>query len=147
MTLPHLTIYTDRLPPNINGSTNAFVIRIRSACRDDVGVYAREYTHVKQWYEVFVIWLMFSILLVAGTYDSLGYALAPVTIVGIGLHDLLYRFVRNYRLESEAKAYAAQVMAGANLDDMANDLTSDSYKLGITQEQAKEEIQRWITSY
>jgi hypothetical protein len=30
---------------------------------------------------------------------------------------------------------------------MANDLADDSYKLNITKEQAKEEIQRWITSY
>jgi hypothetical protein len=91
-----------------------------------------------------IIWLMFSALLVAGTYDSLGYTLAPVAVAGIGLHSLLYFFVRSYRLEAEAQAYAAQVKSGANLDDMANDLAGDSYKLNITKEQAKEEIQRWL---
>jgi hypothetical protein len=146
MMLPHLTIYTDNLSPNVNGRTNAFVVRIQSRCKDDIGVHNHEYTHVKQWYKMLIIWLMFSALLVAGTYDSLGYALAPVAVAGIGLHSLLYFFVRSYRLEAEAQAYAAQVKSGANLDDMANDLADDSYKLNITKEQAKEEIQRWITS-
>jgi hypothetical protein len=81
---------------------------------------------------------MFSALLVVGTYDSLGYALAPVAIAGIGLHSLLYFFVRSYRLEAEA--YAAQVKSGADLDNMAIDLVDPSYKLNITKEQAKEEI-------
>jgi hypothetical protein len=144
MTLPHLTIYTDNLPPNVNGRTNAFVVRIQPRCKDDVGVHNHEYTHVKQWYKVLAIWLAFSALLVAGTYDSLGYTLAPIAVAGIGLHGLLYMFVRSYRLEAEAQAYAEQVRSGADLDDMANDLAGDIYKLGITQEQAKEEIQRWL---
>jgi hypothetical protein len=88
--------------------------------------------------------LLFSALLVAGTYDNLGYTLAPVAVAGIGVHGLLYLFVRRYRLEAEAQAYAEQVKSGANLDDMANDLAGDIYKLGITQEQAKIEIQRWL---
>jgi hypothetical protein len=145
MILPHLTIYTDNLPPSVNGKTNAFVVRIRSRCKDDIGVHNHEYTHVKQWYKMLTIWLMFSALLVAGTYENLGYALAPVAIAGIGLHSLLYLFVRSYRLEAEAQAYAEQVKSGANLDDMANDLADASYKLDITKEQAKEEIQRWLT--
>jgi hypothetical protein len=93
---------------------------------------------------VLAIWLAFSALLVAVTYDSLGYTLAPVAVAGIGLHGLLYLFVRSYRLEAEAQAYAEQVRSGANLDDMANDLAGDIYKLDITQAQAKEEIQRWL---
>jgi hypothetical protein len=145
MKLPHLTIYTDSLPPNINGRTNAFVVRIRSACKDDIGVHNHEYQHVKQWYKVLAVWLSLSALLVVGTYESLGYALVPVAIGGIGLHGLLYMLVRSYRLKAESQAYAAQVEAGANLDTMADDLADASYKLGITKEQAKEEIQRWIT--
>jgi hypothetical protein len=74
----------------------------------------------------------------------MGYSLAPVAVAGIGIHSLLYLFVRSYRLEAEAQAYAAQVEAGANLDDMADDLAGESHKLGITKEQAKAEIQRWI---
>jgi hypothetical protein len=109
-----------------------------------VGIHAHEYTHVKQWYKALAVWVAFSALLVAGTYDSLDYSLAPIAFAGIGLHGLLYMFVRSYRLEAEAQAYAEQVKAGASLDDMANDLADDSYKLGITQEQAKVEIQRWI---
>jgi hypothetical protein len=145
MTLPYLTVYTDNLPPNVNGRTNAFVVRIRSECKDDIRVLNHEYAHVKQWYKVLTVWLSFSALLVVGTYDSLGYSLAPIVFAGIGLHGLLYMFVRSYRLEAEAQAYAEQVKAGASLDDMANDLADDSYKLGITQEQAKIEIQQWIT--
>jgi hypothetical protein len=142
---PNITIYTDKLPQNVNGSTNAFVVRIRSECKDDAGVHAHEYTHVEQWYKALAVWLVLSALLVAGTYDSLGCSLAPIAVAGIGLHSLLYFFVRSYRLKTEAQAYAEQVKAGANLADMANDLAGDSYKLGITKEQAKVEIQRWST--
>jgi hypothetical protein len=110
-----------------------------------VGVHDHEYTHVKQWYKMLAIWLMFSALLVAGTYENLGYTLSPIAAAGIGLHGLLYMFVRSYRLEAEAQAYAEQVRSGASLDYMANDLAGDIYKLGITQEQAKVEIQRWLT--
>jgi hypothetical protein len=120
------------------------VVRIRPEYKDDAGVHNREYTHVKQWYKVLAVWLSFSALLVAGTYDSMGYSLAPVAVAGIGIHSVLYLFVRSYRLEAEAQAYAAQVEAGANLDDMADDLAEGSYKLDITKEQAKAEIQRWI---
>jgi hypothetical protein len=145
MVLPHLTTYTDNLPSNLVGCTNAFVIRIRSNCKDDVGVYNHEYMHVKQWYKVLITWLIFSTLLVIGTYDTLGYSLVPLIFVGFGLHGVLYKFVRSYRLEAEAQAYAEQVKAGADLDVMANSLAGDYYKLDITHEQAKTEIQRWIT--
>jgi hypothetical protein len=144
MNLPHLTIYTDNLPPNVGGTAQGFLVKIRPKYKDDVGIHNHEYKHVNQWYKALAVWVAIIALLTIATYDDLGYAIAPLSIAGIGLHGLLYLFVRSYRLEAEAQAYAEQVKAGANLDDMANDLAGDSYKLGITQEQAKEEIQRWL---
>jgi hypothetical protein len=146
MNLPRLTIYTDNLPPNVGGSAQAFVVKIRPKYKDDAGIHAHEYQHVKQWYKAMAAWVAIIALLTTATYDGLGYAFAPLALTGIGLHGALYLFVRSYRLEAEAQAYAEQVKAGANLDDMAYRLVAnDYYKLGITQEQAKVEIQRWIT--
>jgi hypothetical protein len=145
MTLPHLTIYADNLPPNVGGTAQGPLVKIRPKYKNDESIHAHEYMHVKQWYKVLAAWALFSVLLVVGTYDSLGYSLAPLIFAGIGVDGLLYKFVRSYRLEMEAQAYAEQVKAGASLDDMAYRLiANDYYKLGITQEQAKEEIQRWL---
>jgi hypothetical protein len=144
--LPHLTIYTDNLPPNVGGTAQGFLVKIRPKYKDDIGIHNHEYQHVKQWYKAMAAWVVFSMLLVAGTYDNLDYSLAPLIFAGVGVHGFLYKFVRSYRLEAEAQAYAEQVKSGANLDDMAYRLVAnDYYKLGITQEQAKVEIQRWIT--
>jgi hypothetical protein len=143
--LPHLTIYTDNLPPNVGGTAQGFFVKIRPKYKDDVGIHNHEYQHVKQWYRAMAVWVAIIALLTIATYDDLGFALAPLSIAGIGLHGLLYLFVRSYRLEMEAQAYAEQVKSGAKLDDMAYRLVAnDHYNLGITQEQAKEEIQRWL---
>lgn len=145
MKLPHLTIYTDNLPPNVGGTAQAFVVKIRHKYKDDVGIHNHEYTHVKQWYKAMAAWVAIIALLTIATYDDLGFALAPLSIAGIGLHGLLYLFVRSYRLEMEAQAYAAQVKPDrSDLDLMAYRMALPSYRLGITQEQAKAEIEDWL---
>ena len=146
MKLPHLTIYTDSLPPNVGGTAQGFLIKIRPKYKDDVGIHRHEYTHVKQWYKAVAAWVAIIALLTVATYADLGYTLAPLALAGIGLHGALYLFVRSYRLEAEAQAYAAQVKPDrSDLDAMAARMVlNDHYRLGITQEQAKEEIQRWL---
>jgi hypothetical protein len=141
--LPHLTIYTDNLPPNVGGTAQAFVVKIRPKYKDDKGIHDHEYVHVKQWYRLLFIWLLAVGLAVASEWVPLEYA--GVAIAGVGLHGLLYLLIPSYRLEAEAEAYAAQVKPDrSDLDLMAYRMALPSYRLGITQEQAKAEIEDWL---
>ena len=143
MKLPHLTIYTDNLPPNVGGTAQAFVVKIRPKYKDDKGIHDHEYVHVKQWYRLLFIWLLAVGLAVASEWVPLEYA--GVAIAGVGLHGLLYLLIPSYRLEAEAEAYAAQVKPDrSDLDLMAYRMALPSYRLGITQEQAKAEIEDWL---
>jgi hypothetical protein len=145
MKLPHLTIYTDNLPPNVGGTAQAFVVKIRPKYKDDKGIHDHEYVHVKQWYKAMAAWVAIIALLTIATYDDFGYALAPLAIAGVGLHGLLYLLIPSYRLEAEAEAYAAQTKPDrSDLDLMAYRMSLPSYRLGITQEQAKAEIEEWL---
>jgi hypothetical protein len=141
--LPHLTIYTDNLPPNVGGTAQAFVVKIRHKYKDDVGIHNHEYVHVKQWYRVLLVWLLAVGLAAVSEWLPLEYAV--IAIAGVGLHGLLYLLIPSYRLEAEAEAYAAQTRADrSDLDLMAYRMSLPSYKLGITQEQAKAEIEDWL---
>lgn len=140
---PLLTIYTDNLPANFAGTAQAFVVKIRPKYKDDKGLHEHEYTHVKQWYKWLFLWLLFTALLVLGTYEHLGLTLAPLAIAGVGVHGLLYLLVPSYKFHAEAEAYAVQVKNGADIDKMAYHLAT-WYGLGITQAEAKEKIQEYL---
>jgi hypothetical protein len=143
MKLPYLTIYTDNLPPNVGGTAQAFVVKIRPKYKDDVGIHDHEYVHVKQWYRLLFIWLLAVGLAVVSEWLPLEYA--GVAIAGVGLHGLLYLLIPSYRLEAEAEAYAAQVKPDrSDLNLMTYRLAQPMYKLGITQEQAKQHILNYI---
>ena len=145
MKLPHLVVYTDNLPAHSAATAQAFVVRVKHKYKNDKALHEHEYTHVKQWYKVLFVWLLFTGLLVVGTYEHLGYALAPLVIAGVGVHGLLYLLIPRYRLEAEAEAYAAQVKPDrSDLNLMAYRLAHPMYKLGITQEQAKQKIKGWL---
>jgi hypothetical protein len=143
MKLPHVIIYTDNLPPNFGGTAQAFVVKIRPKYKDDKGIHDHEYVHVKQWYRLLFIWLLAVGLAVVSEWLPLEYAV--IAIAGVGLHGLLYLLIPSYRLKAEAEAYAAQVKQDrSDLDLMAYRLALPSYKLDITQEQAKKEIEEWL---
>jgi hypothetical protein len=55
------------------------------------------------------------------------------------LHGLFYRFSEDYRLKSEVEAYRVQYKYGADLDTLADHLSS-KYDLMLTFEKAKELI-------
>ena len=76
---PALILYTDSLPDGTGGATNGPVIRIRPKYKDDEGIYKHEELHVWQW------WLT------------------------MGLHSVLYLFVREYRQWAEIAAYRRQM--------------------------------------
>lgn len=109
-----LTFYTNRVPEPFAGYAIGPVILIVPSRKDDRPLYLHEVQHVKQFF-----WTL-------------------------GLHGLLYHFVRRYRLWAEATAYAVQVRAGDDLDRMAGFMARDVYRLDITQERARREIHSYI---
>ena len=112
MRLPHLTIYSDKfVEDGMAGATRGCVIFIRPAYKHDKPLYEHEYTHVKQWY------------------------------MTLGLFGIFYKLSKRFRLWAEANAYAVQVNHGADIDLMA-DYLSTNYGLGITADEAKKAI-KW----
>jgi len=140
-----LTLYTNNLPAQFAGTAQGFVVKIRPQYKDDKALHEHEYTHVKQWYKWLFAWLLITGLLVIGTYEQLGYALAPLAIAGVGVHGLLYLLVPSYKLHAEAEAYAVQVKHGADIDKMANGLAT-WYGLDITQSEAKAKIEEYLNA-
>lgn len=111
---PALLFYTDRLPETVGGAVNGFVIRIRPRYRDDVGIHKHEELHVWQ------LWLT------------------------LGIHPLLYRFVRPYRQWAEVAAYRRQMRytPHISLNSAAERLTSPRYDLGLSVGRAREVLIR-----
>ena len=141
MKLPYLTFYTDNLPPNTGGTAQGPVVKIKNKYKEDAGLHAHEYTHVKQWYRMLGAWLVMVAIATVATFDLYGYLLAELSVAGIGLHGLLYLVFSRYRLMAEAEAYAAQVKPDkSDLDLMAYRL-SMGYDLGISVTEAKKEIE------
>lgn len=111
---PALLFYTDRLPDGVGGCTNGPVVRIRPKYRDDAGIHKHEELHVWQW------WLT------------------------LGLHSLLYLFIRPYRQWAEVEAYRRQMRypPHLSLDSAAQRLAAPRYELGLTADQAREALIR-----
>jgi len=128
--LPHLVIYTDRLPSGVGGTANGPIVRIRPEYRADAGIHAHEYQHVIQWYaEGLVGMLLVALLaLAAGVHWPLALAIAPA---GMAAHSLGYALSASHRLWSEVQAYRVQMRHGLSLDDAARRLMSPRYKLGL----------------
>jgi hypothetical protein len=130
MKLPHILRYTDGVE---GGKQFAFVIRINPKYKDDKGLFAHEYEHLKQWY----IFLIISSIIVYGGlfygYHIFSYFVA-VPLVG---HNLLYRF-KAYRRWSEVKAFRKQLehYTPDKINWAANHLAR-YYQLDITVAEAK----------
>ncbi len=113
----HFTIYTDDLPDGVGGEARGPVIRIRTKYRQDEGIHAHELEHVRQWW------------------------------VTLGIHSLLYLVVRRYRLWAEVQAYREQMRhqdrhgGYLSLESAAARLANPRYRLGITIDQAKVELE------
>lgn len=108
MAYPHLTFYTDNLPANFGGCANAFVVRIRPKYRDDAGIHAHEYEHVRQWYVGVALGALAACLM--NLIPSAWAALWPLALsAGCALHPLAYLLLPRYRLWAEAAAYRIQL--------------------------------------
>ena len=139
-----MTIYTDRFMPDWVGARaiGPFVL-IRPKYKDDKGIHAHEYTHVKQWYKWTALWVILVTLALLALPEYIS-VIAPLYGLSLGIFPVMYSLITSFRLESEAEAYAAQVKAGADLNKMARHLANPNYKLGISEEEAKAELQRWL---
>jgi hypothetical protein len=136
MKLPHLVIYTDRLPDGVAGTANGPLIRLRPAYRGDAGLHAHEYQHVIQWYQASAMTalLLVGLALACGDMQGSLLALWPATL---GTHPLAYLQWPRYRLWCEVQAYKEQVRHGLRLDDAARRLMSLRYQLGLQYNDAR----------
>lgn len=135
-----LTFYTDKLPDNVGGAAYAFVVRIRPKYKDDKGIHAHEYEHVKQW------WITSFISCAALAAGSFAFKY-PIELVpfGIAVYSMAYTFIDKYRLYAEAKAFAKQVKPDhSDLESMAARLAGNHYRLHITKTQAEAEILKYL---
>ena len=130
MKLPHLVIYTDRLPDGVAGAANGPIVRIRPAYRSDAGLHAHEYRHVQQWYlaSVMTALLLAVLVLVCGGVQG---TLLALWAAALASHSLAYLLWPRYRQWCEVQAYKEQVRHGLRLDDAARHLMSPRYKLGL----------------
>jgi hypothetical protein len=101
--IPHITIYTYKLPANVGGRATGPVVRIKPQYRDDKGIHAHELVHVAQWYTGLAIGLAVAGLMYFNQID--GWPLA--IILGAMLHPLATAS-KSYTLWKEVKAYREQ---------------------------------------
>ena len=105
----HLTIYTDNLPDNVGGCANACVVRIRTKYRNDAGIHAHEYEHVRQWWMGVLIGVLAALAMIGLPVPAKCSEWWPVALTaGCALHPLAYLLPR-YRLWAEARAYRIQL--------------------------------------
>ena len=138
MTYPNITVYTDNLPEHVGGRANAFVVRIRQKYRDDVGIHAHEYEHVRQWYVGALLGALAALALVHLPALAVWAQLWPFAVLaGCSLHSAAYLLIPAYKLWSEVEAYRLQ--AAYYTDDrrpLFAEFISANYGLSITPEAA-----------
>jgi len=123
--------------------TLAFFVVIRPRYRDDRGLHEHQLEHVAQWYAVLAAMLLLA--LIANFQSQAGVA-AGFSLASVGMHGLLYRRWRKFRLLSEAQAFTRQMRFpdrhGKRLSaaEAATRLCSPRYGLGLSLSEAAEKI-------
>jgi hypothetical protein len=107
------------------------VIRINPKYKGDKGLLAHEQVHVLQWLAV-----GFSVGLPLLVFTNWLVALC----VAITAHDVLYHFVRKYRLHAEVMAFKKQLHHGGSVELAAAHLAND-YDLNVTKAEARRLLQ------
>ena len=140
MKLPHYIKITE----DVNyGDSKLFRIRLNPKYKDDVGLIAHEYTHVKQWYTGFAFGLSLVALmyLISGREDYAYYAFC----VSPFWKGLLYTFVKPCRLYLEVQAFAKQISVSPDehreyyIKAYAKSL-AESYDLSVSEEDAAKKL-------
>ena len=130
MKLPHIVKYKDSLS---GGSTKMFMVEIQNRFKDNKGLHAHEYEHVKQWYACLGIgWLL---AIPTFLYEPTAGVL--VAMFSIWIQGLLTTFSKTARKYFEVAAYKKQI-AEDELDhaDFYITALTDGYDLDITREEA-----------
>lgn len=134
-----MLIITDRfIPERFAACTKGFVVLVRPKYKDDTGLIAHEYLHVRQW-----LWLslfgipVWMLLEWAGLHEY-----SPLAIISFGLQPLLYTLVPAFRLWCEVECYKLQ--ATYYKDDRRAHFAkfiSTKYDLDISIEDALKKLQ------
>jgi hypothetical protein len=141
--LPALISYSDDLPAEMGALSLAFIVVIRPKYRDDRGLREHQLEHVVQWYALLAATLFLALL---GYAQGQAGVAAGLALASIGMHGLLYRRVRKFRLLSETQAFTRQMQFPdrhgnyLSLADAATRLASVRYDLGLTRGEAAEMI-------
>ena len=140
MKLPHYIKITNDTE---YGDSKFCGIRLNPEYKNDKGLIAHEYTHVKQWYAGLAAGLVLALFvyLVFGRADYTFYALmlAPLW------KEMAYTFIKSCRFFLEVQAFAAQIsiepkeQQGAYVRAYAKSL-ADNYNLSITKEEAEQRL-------
>ena len=133
MNLPYKISYTNAVK---GGDAKMCFVRINPKYKNDTGLHAHEYEHVKQWYKSV---LMFSVILLglAAIYSQDLMIMAPLVILP---HGLAYTYITKYRQYCEVRAFKEQLKHSTqegDLDFFANYLASN-YNLSLRVGEAKE---------
>jgi hypothetical protein len=104
MNLPYYLQVTDEV---LYGDSKLFRIRLNPEHKDDTGLLAHEYEHVKQWYIGFGLGLVIALItyLVFQREDYTFYALCIAPF----WKDSAYTFIKPARLFLEVQAVVAQI--------------------------------------
>ena len=140
MKLPH---YIKITSDTEYGDSKFCGIRLNPEYKNDKGLIAHEYTHIKQWYAGLAVGLIITLLayLASGRADYTFYTLmlAPFW------KELGYTFIKPCRLFLELQAFAVQISIepkehqGAYVRAYAKSL-ADNYNLSITKEEAEQRL-------
>lgn len=104
-----ISIYTDKLPSHVGGRANGPFVRIKPQYRNDTGIHAHEFVHVRQWYAGVLIGVLLAALLywlpALASYRQFWWLALPACA---SLHSLAYQFSTRYRLWAEVQAFKEQ---------------------------------------
>jgi len=142
-----MMFFVDKLPVYDNWAAGVAIgpfIWIKKTHKDNKGLIAHEKFHVKMFWVFFVVF---------GIIAGVGYILAIQELIygglicALALRGLIYKFVDNYRLWEEVKAYVIQYnLNGEKLSKLkfyANAIATH-YNLKITKKEALEKLQNEV---
>ena len=134
--------YTDKV---LGGDSLFFRVRINPKYKEDKGLHAHEFEHVRHWYIVTIMALITSVIVTYMTTPSL--LLAPMAwVFFVGYSGLIYNFLTTVskacRLKAESKCFAVQLAQypKENFENYLSQLSvylSEGYSLDITVAQAR----------
>ena len=147
MKLPH---YIQITKDTEYGDSKLCRIRLNPKYKDDKGLIAHEYTHVKQWYVGLLIGLVISLgvyfIFERADYTFLSLVLAPFW------KGLAYTFIKPCRLFFEVAAFAKQISIAPKehheyyIKAYAGIITTN-YNLSVTNEEVTEKLRVSILNH